>query len=312
MKKLTKFYLYLEGEFLNKIAIVVLNYENYWDTIECLISLLEQKECNIEIIVIDNGSKNESIDYLKEFSDYPNITIISSPENLGFSQGNNIGIHYAIETLKIKKVFVLNNDTIINDEFFFEKLNQIQYSRNIGAIGVKIYGSDNLNQNPIYKEMTYGKLGKDFIAMRFNKFFMKVKRKKEMRSSNYDASIKSEETLVGNYFMLHGSAIFLTENYLERIPGLYNRTFLYYEESILALLLKKNKLSFLYHDAISLYHKEDKSSEISFQNKSTVKLNYLLSSIRKSFPIIYKSPRSIKKEVFLTSKKALSKAEVWK
>ena len=72
---------------LKKAGVVILNYINYKDTIECVRSFLRQKDVNLEIVIIDNGSPNESYKILTEyFKGYKNINIIKNMENKGYSK----------------------------------------------------------------------------------------------------------------------------------------------------------------------------------------------------------------------------------
>ncbi len=93
--------------------IILLNYNNWLDTIDCITSL---KNCEISgsnILVIENCSTDESIEKLK--TEAPNIKIIQTKKNLGFTGGNNLGIKYALEN-KYAYAIVLNNDTIVESK----------------------------------------------------------------------------------------------------------------------------------------------------------------------------------------------------
>lgn len=94
------------------LMIVIVNWNNYYDTKECINSLLMHQINQDQIIVVDNGSKNSSVNYLK--NDFPNVLFVMLKDNLGFAKGYNIGIKKAIE-LKPEWIFLLNNDTIVID-----------------------------------------------------------------------------------------------------------------------------------------------------------------------------------------------------
>jgi GT2 family glycosyltransferase len=80
--------------------------------------------------------------------------------------------------------------------------------------------------------------------------------------------------------ILHGCALMFTPKFFEYYSGFYPKTFLYCEEEILTIMLKKVGLKQGFVKETMLYHKEDKSSEMSFQNKEQVKLKYLLKSYK--------------------------------
>ena len=96
------------------ISIILVNYNGYKDTIECVESLKRITYENYEIVIVDNGSTDSSIVELKKLCD-KNIVVIDAKSNLGFSGGNNLGIHYALEN-GAKYVLLLNNDTFVQED----------------------------------------------------------------------------------------------------------------------------------------------------------------------------------------------------
>lgn len=92
------------------VAVVLINWNNYQDTLECIDSIQKSTYKNIYIIVVDNNSQNNSVQILNEKA--KDIKLILSDENTGFTGGNNIGIRYAIK-VNADFILVLNNDTLI-------------------------------------------------------------------------------------------------------------------------------------------------------------------------------------------------------
>lgn len=113
-----------------KVGVVVLswNSRNYID--ECLRGLLEYESCNI--YVVDNGSVDGSAEYISQT--YPNINLILSPVNLGFAVGNNLGIERALKD-GCDAVFLLNNDTIIDERFIEPCTKILEENPTIGIVG---------------------------------------------------------------------------------------------------------------------------------------------------------------------------------
>ncbi|NSW84032.1 MAG: glycosyltransferase family 2 protein [Syntrophothermus sp.] len=89
------------------MAVIVLNWNGWRDTIECLESLQRSTYPNYQIIVVDNGSTDNSVKHIQ--SAHPDITIIENGRNLGYAGGNNAGIQYALEQ-GVEFVLILNND----------------------------------------------------------------------------------------------------------------------------------------------------------------------------------------------------------
>lgn len=93
-------------------AIVLVNYNNKFDTIDCLNSIKKSIEIELPyVVVVDNNSTN--ILNKSDLAFYPNLKIIYNKENIGFGKANNLGIDWVLNNLKTDYIFLLNNDTII-------------------------------------------------------------------------------------------------------------------------------------------------------------------------------------------------------
>ena len=104
------------------LGIVILNYLNYKDTLECVKSLLGQSYKAFYIVIVDNHSANESYQVLRnKFSGVENISVVQTSANLGFAKGNNQGIKI-LKEMGIRKVLVSNNDVIFFDKYYLEHL----------------------------------------------------------------------------------------------------------------------------------------------------------------------------------------------
>jgi GT2 family glycosyltransferase len=123
---------------MKKVSIILVNYNNYQDTIGCVYSLMNIYYKNIEIIIVDNFSNNESVSILKrEFENIKSIHLILSDRNLGFSGGNNLGIKYALEK-STDYILMLNNDTIVEKNFLDKVIEYYENNNEIGIITGKI------------------------------------------------------------------------------------------------------------------------------------------------------------------------------
>uniref|UniRef100_UPI00260C60D3 glycosyltransferase family 2 protein n=1 Tax=Blautia sp. TaxID=1955243 RepID=UPI00260C60D3 len=103
-----------------KIGIILVNYNGYEDTIECVKSIKKSTYRNYKIIIVDNASPDESGNRLNDkYSNDSDIVVILNKENTGFSEGNNIGLEY-IEKEQIDYILMLNNDTVVEPEFLYK------------------------------------------------------------------------------------------------------------------------------------------------------------------------------------------------
>ena len=92
-----------------KVLVIIISY-NFEPWMErCLNSLL-QSEYPADILVIDNGSKDQSIERLRK--DYPKVRLIANNKNLGFGKANNIGMQIALDE-GYNFVFLINQDAWI-------------------------------------------------------------------------------------------------------------------------------------------------------------------------------------------------------
>ncbi len=118
------------------VYVVILNWNNAQDTIECLRSLNGSNYQPYAPIVVDNGSTNGSVREIREA--YPKIKIIELDTNSGYAGGNNFGIQYALDS-GADYVMVLNNDTLVEPTMLGELVKYAESDSNIGMIGPKMY-----------------------------------------------------------------------------------------------------------------------------------------------------------------------------
>ena len=96
------------------VAIIVLNWNNASDTIACLGSLRHIEYANCTVVVVDNGSTDESVTRIR--AQFPKIEILQTGANLGYAGGNNVGIRHALEQ-DADYVCILNNDITVEPDF---------------------------------------------------------------------------------------------------------------------------------------------------------------------------------------------------
>ena len=123
---------------MKKVFLIILNWNGGEMTVNCLRSLegIETREMDVKVVVVDNGSTDNSVERIKER--YKDIKILRNRENLGFAEGNNVGIRYA---LKIGADFVclLNNDTRVPSDFLLHLIEVANSDKKVGIVGGKIY-----------------------------------------------------------------------------------------------------------------------------------------------------------------------------
>jgi GT2 family glycosyltransferase len=121
-----------------KVFIAVLNWNDFQSTLLCIESLRLLTYTNYQILVIDNGSTNESV---KILSSNPDIELHCNDKNLGFAGGNNQAIKKAISN-GADYVWLLNNDAIVAPDCLTKLINVAENDKNIGLISPVIYDFD--------------------------------------------------------------------------------------------------------------------------------------------------------------------------
>jgi hypothetical protein len=114
------------------VSVIIVNYNGRAYLDACISSILSQTYPKIEIIFVDNGSSDNSTDYIKD--KYPSVVIIACSENYGFAKGNNIGI----EAAKGDLVATLNNDTKVTSRWVEELVQSISLDEKIGMCASKM------------------------------------------------------------------------------------------------------------------------------------------------------------------------------
>ena len=282
-----------------KIAAVILNYRTWNDAIECVDSLLKMDYSNYAVVIVENGSDNDSYERLrKQFNQEEKVHILKSEVNLGFARGNNLGIKYAHEKLKADFVYVANSDTVITKASFFHEIVDV-YRPGIGAISPTLYKLDGsyhmpaVNSDHIYKEAALALTGVAFSYF----FYSNVKKRKAKKARKRPA--QKTGTLPENKewksSVLHGSAYFLTPDFFEHYECLYPRTFLYWEEINLLLYLKKARLQSILAETSIVIHKINGSTNTVFREDERKRLHMSLKSSLRSVRMFFMSSAAIRR-----------------
>jgi GT2 family glycosyltransferase len=224
-----------------KIGVVIVNYNNFNDTIKYINNCLrKQLSVDLTIAVVDNDSDNDSFSRLQgEFRDNTGISLIRNISNTGYSGGNNLGIHF-LEKSGCEFILISNNDIEFEDVFLLKQLTEeYRKLKNVAFIA------------PVM--LVNGKLSKVHYAWKL------PDKMKEILSSTYllkllgyfylkkfyysiginDKSALNVECLAGSFF-LGSSSAFKEAGYFDE------NIFLYYEETLLGHKVKKiNKNNYL-------------------------------------------------------------------
>ncbi len=111
------------------VQIIILNWNGYELTRDCLRSLAAIKRSDVGILVVDNGSTDGSVERLQV--EFPAVEYLSLPENIGFAKGNNRGFE-SLQDDPPDFVIFLNNDTLVEPDFIDPLIQPLRYDELIG------------------------------------------------------------------------------------------------------------------------------------------------------------------------------------
>lgn len=228
------------------VSIILVNYNSFEVTIECIKSIESSKFREVEVIVVDNGSK---IDLSEDFNQHKfkiPVFWIRSEENLGFAGGNNLGIKSANGDY----FFLINNDTEITQNLIGQLVTKFEETPNAGLISPKIifYGTTKIQ---------YGG---------YTKLSLLMQNRAEYNKEDDSAQISGFHRT----HYAHGAAM-LTKRTVVKECGVMNEDyFLYYEELDWSEQIKKKGYGIYVDLDATIYHKES----MSIGAESPLKLYY--------------------------------------
>lgn len=214
------------------VAIVIVNWNSYEVTRQCLDSLRTITYKNFEAVLVDNGSDDGSGEKLK--AEYPEVTLLTNSTNLGFTGGNNRGIQYALDKAH-DYIMLLNNDAIATADFLGNLVTTLESDSTISAIQPKImYDYD--------RTVIWNAGG------RFQAFFslMKTIGEAEKDTGQCDQPGPTQ-WITGCCFMIRASVV-------RQIGLLDDKFFIYYEDADWSLKLRKSGRKMWYEPRAKIFH----------------------------------------------------------
>jgi len=266
-----------------EVNIIILNWNGWEDSIECLESLYQNKYDNYKVILVDNGSQDNSLERIKEyckgelkisstFFNYQknnkpiklieldenetdknvniideNLILIKNSQNQGFAKGNNIGINFALNNYNSDYILLLNNDTVVDPDFLTELIITAESDEKFGFVGPKTYLYDNEN---VIQAAGGGNI--DFLLGESHEVaFMEKDEKK------FDKNIEIE--YVG------GSCLLVKREVIEKIGLIDENYFMYWEDVDWCFSGREAGYKSIYCFKSKIWHKYGMSSQNYFK-----------------------------------------------
>lgn len=225
---------------MSKVMAVVLNYNTSDDTKKCVDYLQKQQNTDLKICIVDNGSTDGTTSELEKYADQNQILFIANSENKGFSAGNNVGLKKAAE-LGCDYAWIINPDVEIRDADYASKaIAKMDEDKKIAVLGTDVIDNNGQHQNPMgeprfLEEVIWPLL---WIRNKINQRFNGVRRYKKSRYCK----------------KVSGCCFFVDMQFIKSIDYLDENVFLYSEEPILSVRVKRMGLKEYYYSEISAYH----------------------------------------------------------
>jgi GT2 family glycosyltransferase len=202
-----------------RLSVIIVNYNVVHFLEQCLRSVRRASEkISTQIIVVDNHSLDGSVEMVRR--KFPEVTLIASEKNLGFSRGNNLGISQATG----EYILLLNPDTVVQEDTFVRTLNFMDSHPQAGALGVKMIDGKG-------RFLPESKRGLPTPEVAFYKMFgLSALFPKSRRFGSYHLSYLDKEQ-THEVDVLSGAFMLLRKSVLEQ-TGLLDETFFMYGEDI--------------------------------------------------------------------------------
>ena len=267
-----------------KVYIVILNWNGWRDTIECLESVFRLSFTNYTVVVCDNGSSDESIGRIRNWADgnleaqvgnpllkdfvtppVPKpilctqhqdlesalassssapLVLIRVDSNLGFAAGMNIGLRYALSRRDCDFAWLLNNDTVVHPQALSALIERMRRSPKTGMCGSTL--------------LYYGEPEKiqALGGAKYNRWFARGRQIARFASA---VTLPEGEKVEQGLAYVLGASMLVSVDFLKAV-GLMNESFFLYFEEIDWATRAKDQFELAYSPKSIVYHKEGASS----------------------------------------------------
>lgn len=211
---------------LMRINCVVVNY-NDADTTEGFVKRIRNYQFLEQIVVVDNGSSDDSWQRLKLLKD-DKVALIHSERNGGYGYGNNLGVKYAMEVNEATHVVIVNPDVEFSEQTVVRMANMFKNHPDVGIVSA------------VMEDMQYGGMG---YGWKLHGFFGEllamgpISRRVFGRFLNYSPKyFKGKKAVYVD--VVHGSMLMVDAAAFAECGGYDDEMFLYQEEAVLACRMK--------------------------------------------------------------------------
>jgi GT2 family glycosyltransferase len=234
-----------------ELSIIIVNYKTREFLAPCLSSIYgTSQDLNIEIIVIDNNSGDNSVEMIREM--FPLVTIIENETNRGFAKASNQGLRI----MKGDYALLLNPDTEVMDGTLTKMLEFMKDNRRAGILGCK-----NVDQQGNFERTVHPTPS---LTHEFSYFFYVLKLDgllpSKMILRYYDDVAKSSRDPFPVGWVC-GACLMIRKEAIEDIGLLDENLFMYFEDVDWCIRADKKGWKVMYHPSVRILHREAGSSK---------------------------------------------------
>jgi GT2 family glycosyltransferase len=214
------------------VYCVIVNWNGWQDTLDCLASLREQDYGNLQILVVDNGSTDNSVERIR--SAHPEAMLIETGKNVGFPSGCNVGLRAALAG-DAEFVWLLNNDTVCPPDTVRKLVRRAMASPEAGLVGTVLFYA----HDPTKVQAWGGGKVRPWIA--------------------YSTHFVAPTEFGRNCYTTFASAL-ARRDMLEEVGLLYEGFFMYCDDGDLCLRMQKTRWKIVMAEDTAVLHKEGAST----------------------------------------------------
>lgn len=259
---------------MSKFAIVVLNYNDHENTLN-YIDNVKDYECVDKIIVVDNNSTNKDEVHILKKAESDKVEVLCSEKNGGYAYGNNLGLKYLEKIGNYEYVAISNPDVYVDEETIKECLEYLKSHNKTAIVAPRMHFVTGPARRAAWKKRT------PIIDIANSTRITQVLlypffKKGEYSKKDYENEDLKVDSIAGSFFIAKYDS-------LKKVNYMDEKTFLFYEEDILAEKIKNigleihilNKLKFMHYDSqtigklMNIFKKQDIlfDSRIYYQKK---------------------------------------------
>jgi GT2 family glycosyltransferase len=221
-----------ESDAVPGVCCVIVNWNGWRDTLDCLTSLRAQEYSNLLIVVVDNGSTDDSVNRIR--SAFPEARLIETGKNLGFSSGCNVGVRAALSA-RTEFVWLLNNDTVCPSDTLRKLVGRATETPDAGLVGTVLFYA----HDPTRVQAWGGGRIRPWIAF----------------TTHFHAPAEFGRNCYTTF-----ASVLARREMLEEVGLLYEGFFMYCDDSDLCLRMQETRWKIAMAEDTAVLHKESAST----------------------------------------------------